>query len=459
MNKLIRLCLFLVVIELIFCGWQTVTRLQRPVPVIPDIVYDDELLKSNYQALASQAETGTSVDFQLLAEGLLGGGFFAYAEQNYRAALELDPGNYEAQFGLAFCLDRTGRVEKSNKEYLATLELKPSREASLMTPAHIWYAIGKNELRDSNVLGAKDAFRQIPGFAPSEYQLAKLLLRQGDSENSLQIINRALDQIPESLKFQHLKYRALLAQKQNELAFLSANNLERSVYVVPVNFNSDFVMPFSQRHGLNRKNERIKNAIESGNMDRVATVIEEIIEELDDIQIPGYRSAYLRLAEVELQRKNPQKILECVEKLKEFGEMNSDILQLEGAAYEMLGQSEQAAAVWERAALMSPNVILHQKLADYYDSIKEAKRRDDHLGHRSLLQTKIEFWSNNLEAAEQSLQPALILIPETAQVWFYLGQIKSLTGDRKAAIEALTKCLDLDPNFGRAQVALEFVSK
>ena len=122
-------------------------------------------------------------------------------------------------------------------------------------------------------------------------------------------------------------------------------------------------MPFSQRHGLNRKNERIKNAIESGNMDRVATVIEEIIEELDDIQIPGYRSAYLRLAEVELQRKNPQKILECVEKLKEFGEMNSDILQLEGAAYEMLGQSEQAAAVWERAALMSPNVILHQKLA------------------------------------------------------------------------------------------------
>lgn len=309
------------------------------------------------------------------------------------------------------------------------------------------------------MLGAKDAFRQIPGFAPSEYQLAKLLLRQGDSENSLQIINRALDQIPESLKFQHLKYRALLAQKQNELAFLSANNLERSVYVVPVNFNSDFVMPFSQRHGLNRKNERIKNAIESGNMDRVATVIEEIIEELDDIQIPGYRSAYLRLAEVELQRKNPQKILECVEKLKEFGEMNSDILQLEGAAYEMLGQSEQAAAVWERAALMSPNVILHQKLADYYDSIKEAKRRDDHLGHRSLLQTKIEFWSNNLEAAEQSLQPALILIPETAQVWFYLGQIKSLTGDRKAAIEALTKCLDLDPNFGRAQVALEFVSK
>jgi len=132
---------------------------------------------------------------------------------------------------------------------------------------------------------------------------------------------------------------------------------------------------------------------------------------------------------------------------------------LEGAAYEMLGQLEQAAALWERAAVMSPNVILHQKLADYYQSTGLDEQRDHHLGQRALLQTKIEYWSNNLEAAEQSLEPALTLISETAQVWFYLGQIKSLMGDREAAIEALTKCLELDPNFGRAQVALEFVSK
>lgn len=455
MHRLQRLLLLLITGELLVCGFHAVQRLTERLPVLPVVAFDDPLLKADFTALAEAARTGDSGDWQLLGEGLLGQGFYGEAELAFRRAVELDSQNGIAQFSVAFCVDRTGRVEASTQEYQRAAEMTPPSSSPIGSREHCLYQVGRNALRLEQLPSAEQIFHEILAFTPAAYQYSKLLTRSGRSAEALTEIDKVLNKSPLSLKFRSLQLHALEdLGRLTEIAD-AARQLERSKYEFPIDLSSNFVEPLSQRLGIHREMEACQQLLASGDMDAVARKLNELLVLLEPTTHPQKFRLRQSLIEVEFQRKNADQMLASIAQLQAAGLSNADLLQMEGAAYSLQGDKQRALALWLRAARQSPNVPLHQILARHYDDLGDSANRDQHLGQAALLTTKMHYGSNQLEAAQLSVREAQRYLPENDQVWFYSAEINQALGHLSEALADYRRCVELNPGHGRALRALK----
>ncbi len=457
MKIAIRILLIVVAAELAASGYAAARHWQREVPVLPAANIEDPVFAADLQRLAEATSSGDAAAWQELADALLGYGFYAEAELNYRQAIRRDPANHAALFGLALCLDRTGRIEASNTAYRQAAKMPAKKEELISTSRHARYAIGKNYLRLQEAEQAEAEFRANSGFGPADYQLAKLLVRSGRAAEALPIIDANLERTPESLWFHFIKYRAMQELGRETEAEAMADGLQRSRYVVPLNFNTDFVEPLSNRYGINRLSEDYNRLLKKGDMDAVARQLELMLETVGERPLPERVVWLTRLAEVELQRGNLTRVHTLLEQVKSLGEENADLLQLEGAALARAGQPKAAVALWLRAANLSPNIPLDFKLAQYYESIGDTTARDRHLGQQALMIAKMSWWNNQYPDALKAAERATALIPDNAQGWFYLGEVQRHLGKRDEAITAYQTCLERNPEHGRAMHQLKLL--
>lgn len=249
MIYVIRSLVMLLILELVLCGYLMTQKMFHAAPSYPAFKVDDAFLQERIDKLAVLAEQGETTAWQELAEALLGHGYYGYAELNYKQVLKQNPDNYDAQFGLAFCLDKMGRTEESTLEYRKVIATKPTSGAMNQLRLYAMYAVGKNFLRVENLVEAEEEFRSNINFAPAEYQLAKLLIRTGQPEEALQIIEKNLEKVPRALSFHYLKYLALQNLGRNEEAQAAAVALEDAEYLVDLKFNGDYIEPFYVKYG------------------------------------------------------------------------------------------------------------------------------------------------------------------------------------------------------------------
>lgn len=458
MKVLVRTLSIVLLLECLGLGWYATQYQASVIPVLPKANFDDPFYADAIKEFAEQAESGGSAEWQTLGEALLGQGFYGEAELAFRQSVLLNPKNYLSHFALAFCLDRTGRMELSTEEYLEAAKIERDSEEAVASPSHAMYQAGKNYLRLEQPEKALELFEQNQMFSPATYQLAKLLIRTGQSERALRVIEPVLEKAPTSLKFNSLYLHLMEEQGKTKEAFQAGQRLEYAQYFVPVDFNTKYVTPFSNVCGFPKRLQAYNRILDSGNMDLVATKLESLYEQIAETNMPQRAMLQQSLAAVEFQRRNPEKILEAVKKLDELGIKSAERLQMEGAAYALLGQLDQAAELWERAALMSPNIPLHQMLAKYYDQKEDIAKRDEHLGQAELLSAKIEYWSHRPENAKQAIDKAIQLLPDDDEVWFYLAEIESALNNGDAAVNAYRTCLDKNEYHGKAMEALKVLS-
>lgn len=450
MIQLIRLLLILLVVELGYCGYLIADRLARPVPVLPSGQFIDPLLMADYRELAADAETGSSREWIRLGQAFLGQGFYGYAENCFRQATRIDPDDGLAQASYAFCLERTGRMQASTREYEKLKDYSGKTDFPFASPRHYLYAIGRNYLREENAEKAEEVFRENNGFQPADYQLAKLLVRSGRAEEALPYIERNLAATSNSLVFNQLHAQALESLGRMEEAKQAEDRVERSLYVIPLNFNTSFLTPYSKRHGILKEVEAYNQMLERNDMDHLAKKLDEILELMSERRIPQYKSTLISMLEVEFQRNNPERMLKLIQKLKEFGIENAETLQFEAGAYMLSGEMEKAVPLLQRVLEMSPTIEVHQALANYYDQQQNPAKRDFHQAKMALLFAMINFRNNQLKPAEEAIARSVELNPRDPQTWFYYAEIKRLLDDQASAKEAYQKCLKLNPNHGRA---------
>ncbi len=252
MIYVVRVVIMLLVFEVVACGYLLSNKMLSVEPAVPAFYLDDPLLRRTFEKLSRQAQSGNDLDWQHLAEALLGQGYYAYAESNYREALKLNPDNVEARFGLAFCLDKMGRTESSTREYRIFLEKETRRPESQKLVFYAKYAIGRNFLREEKLPDAEKEFRENSKFIPANYQLAKLLIRSERAEEALPLINKNLKGIPFSLGFHFLNYLAMQELNRPEQAQAAREMIEKSAYLVSLNFNNDYIDPFYMKYGQER---------------------------------------------------------------------------------------------------------------------------------------------------------------------------------------------------------------
>lgn len=459
MTVLRNLLIALVALEVLGFGYLAWQRAQRMTPQLPAVQFDDPLIHGELQQLAKQAESGGSAEWQELGEALLGEGYYTHAEAAFAQAVNLNPENSLAEFSRAFCLDRTGRIPESNTHYKRSAAMATADEQSVIgSPEHSAYQIARNALRLEDAAAAEKMFAEQLAFFPSAYQYAKLLVRSGRFEEARTIIDDNLVNYPRSLKFMSLRLAVREALGDSVGAAKAEQDLDRSEYRIPIDFNTDFVTPLNERHGISRAVKRCAQLSEEGNNDALAECLTSVISTLSKTDHGVLYRLKKNLIEVEFQRKNPDSMLTCIQELHDLGIQDADLLQMQGAALSLKGDPDAAAQLWLTAAQMAPNVPLHTMLSQYFSEKGDEVQATHHAGEAALLQTKIHYWGNQLPQARQAVEQAKQITPKSAPAWYYSGEIHLAQGETQAALADYHKCIELAPTQGTAHRRIQQLS-
>lgn len=444
-----------VVFEAILCGWFVVGRLVRPKAVIPAAFPDDPLLAGEFAALARRAERGGAGDWQFLGESLLGQGCYGHAERAFGRALELDPANVEAAYGLAFAVDRTGRVAEGNALYQRCLDIPDDpRSPSSKKPLAL-FAIGRNHLRLGDLPAAEAAFRRNEGFLPALFQLAKILHATGRPKEAAGLLAQLLAREPLSHELHHLRARVMESLGERAEQFVAAAMEERSAHLIETYFGTEYVRPFTNRHGLKKALDDYDARKASGPpavMDAELAAIEEVVR---DRRIPERLVAVSMRGERSLATGRPEAVPEIVRQIAEGGDAGSSRLLMEAAARQLRGDADGMRKLLEDAALLLPSPPVERALAEDCDRRGDAAGRDRHRAREYFLAAIATYRTNKLEPALELLKKSATLAPDVAKTWFHIGEMEYHLGRRDAADEAFRKALELEPGYGRARDYLD----
>jgi len=451
----------LLAVELAVGGWVVARRALRSPPVLPAELSDDPLLEAELREVAARADRagrsrGDAGAWRSLGESLLGRGFYVEAEEAFMQAVALDPGDIDAAFALAFCVDRTGRVAESNGLYRRCLELPEKKAGQIGMRPFARYAIARNHLRLEDVAAAEAAFRENDELVAANFQLAKLLFHEGRLGEAARILDRLLAQLPLALELHQLRARVLEAAGAADEAFLARADEERSAHLVESNYNTDYVRPFTLRHGLARELADIEPLLPPLTGDperdprRIRERIEPLVAAVADRRLPQQVTlAYLQ-ADLAAAAGRVDELATHLAAIDAAGDHSVSRLALEATVREIEGRDDLALELLERAAAMAPTAQLHGRLAEAHGRRGDEPRSLHHRARRHFHLGKALYRRNRLDDALREFREAAALDPRHVATWFHVGEMEYHLGRSAEAIEAFRRVLELEPDHERA---------
>lgn len=445
MRVSITILVAIVLVELVAAGIYLRQEVATTIPLLPKEQLNDPSIIPQLEVLADDAQDGSVDQWYRLGEGLLGKGFYSHAELAFRQSLREDPSHLKSQFGFAFCLDRTGRMEESNVAYGKVVQgaaLTPEEQAMQV---YALYAMGRNSLRMEDEEQAHLLFQQNSGYPAADYQQAKLWIRSGNAEKALPLIRENLANIPFSLGFHFLDQRAQDALGDRRAAFKAKSMVDRSAYLVSLNFNTDYVAPLNAQTGIDARVTDLTEAREDEDWDRVEVIAHEVFSVIGDSSVFAAKPFVDAMLQAMIHKQQPQEVLDLVAKLKSEGRVDAITLEAAGDAYLLLNDPTQAIECWQRALRLNPSISLHEKLADH-GSVGQSFHRSQVAFKQGLE----HYRRNRLRSAIPKFQQAIDINPDSADAWYYLGEMYFHLDQLDEATKAYQKCSELDPRHGKA---------
>lgn len=439
----------IVIVELLGATLFVASQAWRVVPQIPEEPLADPWIMPDLQRLADAAQQGQPGGWTRLGNGLLGKGFYAHAEPAFREALRRDQPILPAQFGLAFSLDRMGRLSESSQAYKQVLSLPGRTPDDALTQSIALYALGRNALRNEKPAAALEFFRQNPDFTAAIYQQAKILVRSDRAEEALPLIDEVLGFMPYALEFHFLRFRALTSLGNESQAFLAAAMMERSAHLVSLNFNTEYVMPLDAMTGTARLLDELSKLAGDEDLINFQQELRDIKVSLGDQPVFAAGAIDEQLLRAAVRSGDSRGARDMISKLRQQGIENDWLLEAEGDLWQQDGDAPRAAEAWQRALRLTRKRSLHQKLAAYYGD-EQPGRRDGHRGHAALLEGIAAYRSNQLNEALKPLKLATELLPDDPAPWYYIGEMHFHLGQTRQAFQAYQRCLAIRPSHGRA---------
>ena len=451
---IVNLLLLLLLIEATVVGTLVARRMRQPPPPMPAAEWLDPLSREDLAELARLAQSDRAEDLLTLGNALLGKGFYCHAELCFQRVRDREPDNREAAHGMAFCLDRTGRLAESIRVYeqLVPNETGEKRQECL-------FAIGRNYLREEESLKAEQVFEENYDYIPAKLLWNRLLVKTGRAGQALPFIEDFLRTLPNSLRFQQLRLEACQQLGQLDKVQEAADAIERSELLIPVNFSTDFLTLQSQEYGLERHWAEFQKLEPVVDLDQQQRIIAELRDCIRDYLSPYTMVLLTKAAEIASARGDATLLASLLAELEALGEENPTQLRLAGDLALLRGNALEAEELWLRSASMTPLRETHERLAKLYESRGNTNARDGQRARMSLLQGKQHFWENKLADATTSLEQAVELDPSLTDGWFYLGEIRRSRQDADQARDAYRKCLELRPSHGRAMARLALLTE
>ncbi len=454
--RLVQILGVILLAELLVTGGLAVWKYRQPAAAVPGEQWLDPLSREELRELVERTRGNRPETWLELANALLGQGFYPHAEDAFRRVLRLKPADLEleALYGLAFCLDRTGRLAESNEVYreLAQRETGERRQECL-------FALGRNALRVEDEQEAERLFLENDDYFPARLLRLRLLVKTGREAEALPTIQEILRRLPNSLRFQQLRYEAHWRLGQTAQARAAADAIERAELMIPVYLSTDFLTLRSQEFGWQRYWTEYLAVEKKLDANARETILVDFTQRLQDYLSPYTLLLLKKSAEVASILGNAESLQARLQQLELLGEENPQTLQLTGDLAFLQGDRERALRLWKVSAEMSPRAEVYERLsrlAEQTDNVQESKRYKARI---ALLKGQNEFRENRLTEAQASLQRAVSSDPELATGWFYLGEIQRFRSNQSEARSAYLRCLELHPAHGRARLRLDWLQE
>lgn len=439
--------------ELLVGGFLLARRLREATPPKPDVSFFDPVTAEALRLAATDCEAPEQ--WAELGELYLAHGFFLEGEACLREASARLPEDADLAFRHGFALERFGKLDEANARYSTAIQLGHKR-----TP-DIYHYLGRNFLRLEQVEPAREAFAKAGDMRGATYELARIDLRAGridaaeGAARSLATHSRTAQPIA-------LQFRIAIARWDRATAIRLADQFDRQSAQLPVPFDLEFgrLNKVHDQFGIAGQREKLAQLLASGTRQAADQLAQGL---LADEWTPAVADHW---AEVAFQQGRPREAITRLEEAIARDGPAWPLLERLGDAYSEAGDAGKALVVWERAARLGTGPELknlrHKLALDY----EKAGRQDVANSYHALaaLSAGIEAHellialSANIDAFVVSRQADLVSAlteatqrdPRLAHAWFYLGEDHRLRGQSAEARAAYEKCLQLDPDHGRA---------
>jgi tetratricopeptide (TPR) repeat protein len=445
-----RLLLGLIAAELAVLGGLVGWRWSRPAAVLPAAVVNDPVLGPEVGSLARQAQHGAAPAWLAVGEALLGQGHYRHAEAAFRRAVQLDPQSLDARYGLAYCIDRTGRMAESNPHYRECLFLPDPPAGGPPKKGVALYEIGRNHLREGNLAAAEAVFRESPGFWSAEYQLAKLLLHSSRPREAEAIVDRLVAKLPLALELHALRARILDALGKPDEAMAARAMAERSAHLLEFNYSTVFVQPFTVRHGIGKLVEDCDNRAAAGDVTGARRCLATLDAAIAGRPLPESATAERLRCRIALMAGKPGEALAAAQAEWERGNHDPALAAIEAAAFDALGRPEEAMVIRRRLVQVSPTADLCNKLAAAAERAGDGEARHALAARADFHEGMAAYRRNDLTTALTCFTRATRRDPSLAAAWFRGGEMYWHLGDLSRAAEMFREASFRKPTSGRA---------
>jgi tetratricopeptide (TPR) repeat protein len=438
MTRLDWLLAGVIAAELAVGGYLAASRLREKTPPIPDLALIEPLAAGEVAALAQRAsERAGPEDWKRLGEVYLATGYFPEAEACYRESAGRSD-DADTAFRHAFALERLGRLDEANAAYRRAAERGHRRAADC------WYYVGRNHLRAERAGEAREAFARAGDLPAARYELAKLDAREGRRAEAAAAASQLAGEHPAALQPPLLLYRLQLPAGAE-----AADRFRRAPARLPNPFDAEskWATDTFQSLGAARHSGEGARLLKEGRLDPAGRSLREALHGRWD---PADAD---QLAEIAFQRNRPDEALRLIEEVVNRAGPSYDFLWRLGDAHEALGKPDAARAAWERAARLAtgPDAKdLFFKLSTVLEKAGEPDAARAYLARAYLAAGRGEFDKGKFADAAAAFRGAVEQEPQLAHAWYYLGEVHRSQRRFAEARAAYGRCLQIDPDHGRA---------
>ena len=393
------------------------------------------------------------------------------AIDHFRASIIYTP-NAKIYQRLANEYFEAGEIELATRTAETSLSLNKNSDVLIL--------LGNLYAISGNIKKAQEYFIKASAYDPSAYlYLSVIYEKQGDFEKSELLLKKS---IKKSSKTRHIAYYKLA----NLYLYIKGKPERAKKYFEnAISEDIDFIQPVLSLHDIYKKEGKFKKAIEVlSDFQKLSTNNIEISSKLAELHLARghYSKAFYELARVRTVVPDnlhiPTKMGLILVEQKKYSEANAffeDILKKDpesdstkfylGVVNEELGLKQKAAdyylqissksTYYEDAIVHAARLLKLQNKVDLAIVSVETALAVAGTTKMKLVYTNLLATSGQLEEAITFLETELLSNKDKKELFYALGTIYDLSGDKQKTIENMNKVIKLDP---KNEEALNYIA-
>ncbi len=372
-------------------------------------------------------------------------GFFPAADYCFMQAARCSPGSSEYLHFWGVTLSRMGRLKEAREKFSAAIA------AGAPHGPYSWTAIGECWLREVKPRKAEAALRQAQQVPWAQLLLCRLLIRLGRASEAVSISDRLLSDYPKATRTQQMRSQIEEALGNHEEALryeeLARHSMQMIPRGTPASRNDELRMA---RFGSRGQYEEANRLLEAGDFENASLVAQRVAESSS-----WSEPASMLWVSCELKAGRHQIALGILKDLMDRIGVSANVSELKGDVQLELGDESAARKTWKLGTEFEVSQSLHEKLASLCRRMEDIDSVRHHEGMAEYAAGKAAWFKDDLGAARDAFSKATEKVPDYAHAWYYLGETRRALGDVTESAAAHRRCVEINPNHGRALKVLE----